>query len=89
MCERTHLVYACGHKVVYSRTPCKTQAESNNASAPDDLVESFCAEYQEEIEIPEERDCGPCVQARDLEDFNKLKLGPFVLVEEIDVEAEC
>ena len=89
MCERTHLVYACGHTVVHSRTSCKTQTESNDASVPNGLDEEFCSEYQEEIEIPEERDCGSCVQAKELEYFNKLKLEALILVEEIEVEAEC
>lgn len=89
MCERTHLVYACGHTVVHSRTSCKTQVESNDASVPDGLVETFCSEYQEEIEIPEEKDCASCVQARELDHLNKLKLEPLILVEEVEIEAEC
>ncbi|KAK6516086.1 hypothetical protein TWF506_005998 [Arthrobotrys conoides] len=89
MCERTHLVYACGHAVVYSRISCKARNESNDISVPNSLAEEFCSEYQEEIEIPEEKDCGPCVQARELEFFNKLKIEPLVLVEEVEIEAEC
>ncbi|KAF3124835.1 hypothetical protein TWF703_011194 [Orbilia oligospora] len=88
MCERTHLIYACGHTVIHNRISCKAQAESNDASVPNGLVEEFCSEYQEEIEIPEEKDCGFCVQAKELESLNNLKLQPLILVEEVEVEAE-
>ncbi|EGX45325.1 hypothetical protein AOL_s00170g32 [Orbilia oligospora ATCC 24927] len=89
MCERTHLIYACGHTVIHNRISCKAQAESNDTSVPNGLVEEFCSEYEEEIEIPEEKDCGFCVQAKEQESLNNLKLQPLILVEEVEVEAEC
>ncbi|KAK6508797.1 hypothetical protein TWF481_003567 [Arthrobotrys musiformis] len=88
MCERTHLVYACGHTVFHSRTSCKPQVESKETPVAEGSVEVFCSEYQEEIEIPEEKDCGSCIQARALVDLEKLKLEALVIVEEVEIEVE-
>ncbi|KAK6362590.1 hypothetical protein TWF730_000047 [Orbilia blumenaviensis] len=89
MCQRTHFVYACGHTTFHSHISCNAQTGGKEESITGSFSETICSEYQQEIEIPEEKDCEPCVMARNLESFSKLVLGTLIVVEEVEAEAEC